>query len=149
MGNGQATIKRGAPDSSTAGRTGKYRFLRHFGEMLLVMFAGMALLGGLGQVVFAAVGSSVADMSGSARVLLMGFDMTVPMVAWMSFRGHDRRRTAEMAASMVFPSLVAAALASAGVLGAHGALGLQHAVMIPAMLGVMLWRYDHYAHAHA
>jgi hypothetical protein len=29
------------------------------------------------------------------------------------------------------------------------ALGLQHAVMIPAMLGVMLWRYEEYSHAHS
>jgi hypothetical protein len=28
------------------------------------------------------------------------------------------------------------------------ALSLRHAVMIPAMLGVMLWRYEHYSGAH-
>jgi len=79
----------------------------------------------------------------------MGLNMTVPMVAWMSYRGHDRHRNAEMAASMVFPTLATSGLAWAGVLQAHGALAVQHVVMIPAMLGVMLWRYEHYAHAHA
>jgi hypothetical protein len=44
--------------------------------------------------------------------MLMGFDMTVPMVAWMSYRGHPRARNAEMAASMIVPTLVAAALAA-------------------------------------
>ena len=29
------------------------------------------------------------------------------------------------------------------------ALAIQHAVMIPAMLAVMLWRYDEYAQTHA
>ena len=27
-------------------------------------------------------------------------------------------------------------------------LAIQHAIMLPAMLGVMLWRYDEYAHVH-
>jgi hypothetical protein len=75
--------------------------------------------------------------------------MTVPMVAWMSYRGHPRPRNAEMAASMMVPTLGAAALATAGVLSTGWALGVQHAAMVPAMLGVMLLRYDHYAGAHA
>jgi hypothetical protein len=75
--------------------------------------------------------------------------MTLPMVLWMSHRGHPRAQNAEMASSMIVPSLLAAGLAAAGALGAGGALALQHAAMIPAMLGVMLWRYDHYAHPHA
>jgi hypothetical protein len=70
------------------------------------------------------------------------------MVLWMSHRGHDRARNMEMAASMMVPSVGAAVLAAAGTFGAEAALGVQHAVMIPAMLGVMLWRYPHYAQRH-
>ena len=131
-----------------ATRTGRRRFLRHFVEMLLAMFAGMLVLGGITELVFAAAGGSLSDAPGSVRVMLMGFDMTVPMVAWMSYRGHSRARNAEMAASMIVPTLAAAALAAAGVLSSAAALGVQHAVMIPAMLGVMLWRYDDYSRAH-
>jgi hypothetical protein len=80
--------------------------------------------------------------------MLMGFTMTVPMVLWMRHRGHDALRNAEMAASMLVPTVIAAVLAWAGALGAAAALGVQHVVMIPAMLGVMLWRYDHYARPH-
>jgi flagellar biosynthetic protein FliP len=127
----------------------KRRFLRHFGEMVLAMFAGMVALGGLAQLVFASLGGSFSDASGAVQVLFMGFNMTVPMAAWMNYRGHDRARNAEMAASMIVPTLLAAALAASGALQAAGALGVQHAVMIPAMLGVMLWRYEHYAHPHA
>jgi hypothetical protein len=134
---------------AAADRRGRRRFLRHVVEMLVAMFAGMAVLGGLTQVAFAAAGGSLTDAPGSIRVLLMGLDMTVPMVAWMRYRGHPRARNAEMAASMMVPTLGAAALAAADVLSTGWALGVQHAAMIPAMVGVMLWRYDHYAGAHA
>jgi hypothetical protein len=79
----------------------------------------------------------------------MGVSMTVPMVAWMAHRGHGTRRGVEMAAAMLVPSAAAAALAAAGVLGAGAALAVQHVAMVPAMLGVMLWRYDEYARPHA
>ena len=140
-----------------ATRTGRRVFLRHLIEMLIAMFAGMLVLGGITELVFAAAGSSLSDAPGSVRVMLMGFDMTVPMVAWMSYRGHSRARNEShgrlnpsiaMAASMIVPTLAAAALAAVGVLSSAAALGVQHAVMIPAMLGVMLWRYDEYSRAH-
>ena len=129
-----------------ATRTGRRVFLRHFVEMLIAMFAGMLVLGGITALVFAVAGGSLSDAPGSVRVMLMGFD-TVPMVAWMSYRGHSRARNAEMAASMIVPTSAAAALAALGVLSSAAALGVQHAVMIPAMLGAMLWRYDDYSHA--
>jgi hypothetical protein len=125
------------------------RFIGHFGEMLLVMLLGMGVLSGLAHLAVAASGGSLGDAPGSFRVLLMGFNMTVPMVAWMSYRGHPRAQNMEMAAAMIVPTLSAAALAAAAVLSTGAALGVQHAAMIPAMLGVMLWRYEHYSQAHA
>jgi hypothetical protein len=47
---------------------------------------------------------------------------------------------------MVVPSLIAIALYAVATIGSESVLVVQHAVMIPAMLGVMLWRYDAYAH---
>ena len=35
-----------------------------------------------------------------------------------------------------------------GAVPSGAVLALQHVVMIPAMLGVMLWRYEHYAIDH-
>ena len=46
---------------------------------------------------------------------------------------------------MVVPTLAAAILTWAGPLGTAAGMGIQHAAMIPAMLGVMLWRYEHYS----
>ena len=143
-----ATATRGFDARSASRRGARRRFLRHFAEMVGAMVAGMVVLGGATEGVFAAAGSSLGEASGAVQVLLMGFNMTVPMVAWMSYRGHPRRMSAEMAGSMVVPSLAAAALAAVGVLSGAGALAVQHVVMIPAMLGVMLWRYEHYSHPH-
>jgi hypothetical protein len=143
MNHGSATL------SVDAGPGGKRAFARHFGEMLLAMFVGMGVFGGLVALAFAATGASSSDLPGGVRVMLMGVYMTVPMVGWMTYRGHAAARNVEMAMSMLLPTACAAALAWAGVLGIGAALGVQHAVMVPAMLGVMLWRYDDYARPHA
>ena len=133
-----------------AGRLGpgKLAFARHFGEMLLVMFVGMGILGGLASLIFASAGSGLSGQPDALRVAMMGAYMTVPMAAWMSYRGHAVERNVEMAASMVVPTALAAVLASMGVFGIETAMGVQHGVMVPAMLGVMLWRYDEYARRH-
>ena len=131
------------------GSGSKRAFARHFGEMVLAMLLGMLVLGGLAELAFALAGGSLSDQPGGTQVMLMGFNMTVPMVLWMSHRGHTTARNVEMALSMIVPSAAAAVLAWAGVLGTGAALGIQHAVMIPAMLGVMLWRYQDYSHPHA
>src|SRR3954447_16282665 len=77
--------------------------IRHYAEMVAAMFAGMAVLGvpfgwGLG-----AVGSSWTQLTDTAPALMflaMATTMTVPMVGWMTYRGHDRRANAEMSAAM-------------------------------------------------
>ncbi len=142
-----ATLSIPAPTKASSA-TSKLAFARHYGEMVLVMFLGMAVLGGLGSLVFAAGDSSLSDQSGAMQVTMMGLYMTVPMVAWMAHRGHTTAQNAEMAASMIVPTAFAAALASAGVVGDHAALVIQHGIMLPAMLAVMLFRYDEYAHVH-
>ena len=136
-------------DAGVSSGSGSIRaFARHFGEMVLAMLLGMGVLGGLAALVFAASGGSSSDMPGGVRVMLMGLYMTVPMVLWMRYRGHAAARNVEMAMSMIVPTVAAAALAWAGALGTGAALGVQHVVMIPAMLGVMLWRYEHYSQPH-
>jgi flagellar biosynthetic protein FliP len=117
--------------------------------MVVAMLVGMGVVAALASVAFAAAGSSLGAQSGAFRVMLMGASMTAPMVAWMAHRGHRAQHSVEMAAAMLTPSAIAAVLAAVGVLGAGAALAVQHAVMVPAMLAVMLWRYDAYARPHA
>jgi hypothetical protein len=48
---------------------------------------------------------------------------------------------------MIVPTGIAIALSLLGVIAEDAVLLVQHLVMLPAMVGVMLVRYDHYAHA--
>ena len=122
------------------------RFALHVGEMLLVMVAGMVVLGGALELGLALAGTSLSKASAAVAAAVMGFNMTAPMVWWMRRRGHGARDSAEMAGSMIVPTALAIALYLVGALAEHAVLTVQHVVMIPAMVGVMLFRYDHYAH---
>ncbi len=128
--------------------TSKAAFARHYGEMVLVMFAGMFDLGGLTELGLTIASSSLDDLSGGLHISLMGLWMTLPMVAWMAYRGHTSAQNSEMAASMIIPTILAAALSWSAAIDTGTGMAIQHAVMLPAMLGVMLWRYDEYAHVH-
>jgi hypothetical protein len=106
----------------------------------LGMPAGMALSG---------LGVELADDAPAALLLGMGITMTVPMVAWMRYRGHGWAASNEMAASMMVPSVGVVALLAAGVVTGTGTLlAIQHVVMFPAMLAVMLLRREEYTHVH-
>src|SRR5215216_4836230 len=85
-------------------------FVLHVAEMLAVMFAGMVVLGGAVDGVLALAGTSLSNGSEYVSALVMGFNMTVPMVWWMARRGHPARDNAEMAASMIVPTGIAIAL---------------------------------------
>ena len=127
-------------------------FIRHYVEMVVVMFAGMLVLGLPGEAALHAIGSGTSELreTAPATVFLgMAFTMTAPMVAWMRFRGHRWQPTLEMAASMVIPTLVAIGLLGAGVAGFNALMGLEHVAMLLGMLVAMLLRIDEYtSHAH-
>jgi uncharacterized membrane protein YdfJ with MMPL/SSD domain len=106
-------------------------FARHYGEMVLAMAAGMVVLG-----------PPIGAIAGHADLVMlanMGVSMTVPMVAWMRYRGNDWRSTLEMAASMIVPTLAALAVLGAGAVEDAGAVMVaEHLVMLLAMAGAML-----------
>jgi hypothetical protein len=118
-------------------------FLRHYAEMLIAMFAGMLVLGGLASALFGA-----ADWAAEPLLLGMAVSMTVPMVAWMRHRGHGWTPCVDMTAAMFVPSAGAILLLWAGTVDTHGALIVQHVAMFPAMLLAMLLRRDEYTHRH-
>jgi hypothetical protein len=125
------------------------RFARHYIEMVVVMFVGMAVLALPARVALAAADTSWSELGTAAMLLAMAVEMTVPMVAWMRFRGHGRRPSGEMAAAMLLPTLVAMGLDTAGLVANAGALMAgEHVAMLLAMLGAMLLRPSEYTHEH-
>jgi hypothetical protein len=126
-------------------QTKTFRFLRHYLEMVVAMFAGMFVLGGAAVVLLGLDTGALYDDTPELALTGMAATMTIPMVAWMRHRGHGWRSSWEMTASMFVPTFLAIGLMSAGVLeDGHAAMGIQHVIMFPAMLGAMLLRLDEY-----
>ena len=127
-------------------------FTRHYLEMVAAMALGMVVLGIPAAAALSAAGTSIDDLRAGAPALLligMATTMTLPMVAWMRYRGHGWAASNEMALSMYLPTFLAIGLLAAGVVEDTGALlTIQHVVMLPAMLVAMLLRRHEYSYAH-
>ena len=127
-------------------------FLRHLAEMIVVMLLGMCVLGAawgaIHEIVFgSAFADAWRDYVGLAA-FAMAFNMTVPMVLWMRYRGHSWERGGEMAIAMNLPLLPLLLLYAADLIPAQAVLGLQMMLMIPAMVLAMLYRRDEYSAPH-
>jgi hypothetical protein len=126
-------------------------FIRHYAEMLGAMFLGMGVLFVPAVAGLAAVGMSRSELETDAPallLLLMAPTMTAPMVAWMRYRGHGWPASADMAAAMFAPTFGLIALLWSGLVEDIGSLfAIEHVVMLPAMLAVMLLRRDEYTGA--
>jgi hypothetical protein len=134
-------------------RTVNRHFIRHYVEMVAVMFVGMGVLAVPAGLALGAFDSSWSELRTDAPALMLGvmaFTMIAPMVAWMAFRGHSTRANAEMAASMIVPTIAVIALLGIGVVTGIGALLVaEHVLMLGGMFAVMLLRPDEYSHHHA
>jgi hypothetical protein len=126
-----------------------FTFWRHYVEMVAVMFLGMFVLGVPLGALLGAFGIDVTAWSTNAPELAligMAFTMTVPMLAWMRFRGHGWGPTWEMAGAMFVPAFAATALIGLAIVEDFDALMVaEHLAMLVAMLAVMLFRRDEYA----
>lgn len=131
----EATRSRGEP--STA------HFLRHSVEMAVGMMLGMAVLGAVSQTAVAAAGldyERAAIERPEVSALVMAFNMTLPMVWWMRHRGHSWSYITEMAAAMFIPVVALTPPLWLGFISGEALSGIQHVIMIPSMLVVMLRR---------
>ena len=133
-------------------RTVNRHFVRHYVQMVVVMFLGMAVLGLPAGLALDAAGSSWSQLQSEApalMLLLMAFTMTAPMVAWMIRMGHSGRANVEMAASMIVPTLAVIGLLGIGAVTDTGSLLIgEHVLMLAAMFGVMLLRPEEYSGHH-
>ena len=120
-------------------------FVRHYVEMVVAMFAGMAVLSFPADRAMDAMGAT----SDEFMFLGMATTMTAGMVAWMIYRGHGWRANVEMSASMFVPTFAVIGLLWAEVMTDLGALMvIEHIAMLLAMAGVMLLRPAEYTHQH-
>ena len=89
------------------GRT--FWFLRHLLEMVVAMMLDACVLGMAFRAIhIAAFGTGFEDAwerHVELTSLAMAFNMTLPMVAWMRYHGHEWARCGEMAAAMFVPTL--------------------------------------------
>jgi hypothetical protein len=115
--------------------------------MVAVMFLGMFVLMAPTGVLFSAFGTSWSRLSPAMNMFAMALTMTVPMVAWMRYRGHAWRPNVEMAASMLIPTFAVMGLLWAGI-GNPGTLMVpEHAGMLACMLAAMVLRREEYSGA--
>ena len=122
-------------------------FLRHYLEMVVAMFAGMAVLWAVGAGVEAATGLEFpTSEQPELAALKMAFDMSVGMVVWMRYRGHGWVSTLEMVAAMFAPAVLLAPLSWLGFMSGELLMIFTHVAMLPLMLAVMLRRRAEYAH---
>ncbi|MEV1167900.1 DJ-1/PfpI family protein [Nonomuraea sp. NPDC049784] len=129
----------------TAARRRWLGFTRHYLEMVVAMLVGMVVLGGALRVILDAAGVPYSmDLYPALVILEMGVTMTVAMCAWMRLRRHGWPGTLEMGAVMLAPAVVMVPLVWLGALGGGVAMTLEHVVMFPLMLAVMLRRRDEY-----
>jgi hypothetical protein len=126
-------------------------FARHYVEMLLAMLLGMGILTPPLGMALRALGTSLHD-SDVLMLSTMAVTMTVPMVAWMRYRGHGWQPCLDMTAAMALPALGALGLLWGGLVEDLGVLlVVEHVAMVAAMLAAMLLRRDEYtggAHRH-
>jgi hypothetical protein len=130
---------KGHAHHAPASRRGRVlHFLQHLGEMLVAMMLGMVLLMPVYGAIMRAFGyDHQGKQLPELSAFVMTFTMTLPMVAWMRFRGHDWARSGEMAGAMFLPAVVLLPLCVAGMLP-HTALSAG------VMIGVMLYRRSTY-----
>jgi hypothetical protein len=120
----------------------RFLFAKHYVEMVLVMFAGMFVLGGAALGIVAALGTAPDALRDDAPGLVlsgMGLSMTAPMVWWMQRRGHSWPATRDMAIAMLLPTAATLAFLAAGAIGdLHALLMIEHIAMFPLMLLAMI-----------
>jgi hypothetical protein len=140
------TIETQAGHPAGARRTSN--FVRHFLEMMVAMFAGMAVFGALVAAVLYLVGLSELRDFAAVRAIFMATNMTAGMALWMRYRGHGWAPIGEMGLAMFVPFLVLLGPFWAHAIEGGALLAGGHVLMVPAMLGVMLLRRDHYSMDH-
>jgi biotin transporter BioY len=125
-------------------------FIWHLIEMCLAM-----CIGGIPLIVLFFVGAGkigypdLFQQSPELSVLVIGFILAVPMIAWMRFRGHEWRSTVEMASTTIVLAVLLVGLGWLGILAKTSLIEWMRTLACPVMIIPMLFRLDQYTAHHA
>jgi hypothetical protein len=125
-------------------------FIWHLLEMCLAM-----CIGGIPLIVLFFVAATkmgypnLIQQSPELSVLVVGFILSLPMMAWMRFRGHEWQPTLEMASTTIILAILLVGLGMLGVLEKSSLFELMRSLACPVMIIPMLFRVDVYTAHHA
>ena len=126
------------PSTTRRPGTGRWRFLRHFLEMLAAMVIGIIALEPLWPHI------DTVEL----HALVMATNMTIGMAALKAVRRHAWPDIVEMSAAMYAPFVILFVPYWTGLITAGGLFLIGHLLMLPAMLLAMLHRRAEYTAAH-
>jgi hypothetical protein len=122
------------------------RFVLHYLEMCAVMCVGGLVLsvlffGAAGLLGYTDLPQQFPELS----VLVIAINLSLPMAAWMRFRGMDWRPTLEMAGSTMVIGLLLIAAYWLDIIPKSSLIEVQTSLACPVMLAVMLFRFRLYS----
>jgi hypothetical protein len=126
------------------------RFVLHYLEMCMVMCLGAI---SLSVLVFGAAGllgyTDLPQRAPELTVLIIAINLSLPMAAWMRFRGMAWRPTLEMSGATMVAGLLLIAGYRRGIIAQDSLMELQTGILAcPLMLAVMLVRFPLYSTSH-
>lgn len=125
------------------------RFAAHVLEMCMAMCLGAVTLnlliwGGAALLGYTDLTQRFPELS----ALVIALTLSMPMAAWMRFRGHDWHHTIEMSGATVLVGVLLIGGFWLGVISQHGLIEWQIRLACPVMVAVMLLRAGFYSHTH-
>lgn len=143
----QGTPARDGPVARVAYPVG--RFALHYLEMCGVMCVGAIVLSVL---FFGAAGllgyTDLPNQAPALSVLVVAVNLSLPMAAWMRFRGMGWRPTLEMSGSTMVTGLLLIAAYWLGIVDKGSLVDVQTSLACPLMLAVMLLHFPLYSGHH-
>ena len=137
-----ATMTKHGPPMEVTRPRQAWHFARHFIEMCVAMCVGVGLANVVIGVAGAITGLDLREQLPALSLLVLAVFITLPMVAWMRFRGMAWRPILEMCAAGIVAVIVAAGL---GLVSASAvAIGSLCGLECVGMLIAMLFRLDLY-----
>jgi hypothetical protein len=119
-----------------------WNFGRHYVEMCIAMCIGVALTNFLLRGAAEVWGADLRQQWPGLSLLVISIGITLPMAAWMRFRGMESRPILEMSAAGIVAVMVVAWF---GLISASAvAVGTLCGVACVAMFVAMLFRLDMY-----